>query len=316
MSVVARAPRVVEDDVIGGLHEQPKRLPCRLLYDEVGVSLFEQITGIDDYYPTRNELRLLDAHLPAIAAEVGIAARVVEPGSGSGIRTRRLLRALRQPAAYIGVDVAVDALAYTASVLRADHRDLTIHPIVADFTQPFTLPPARRPIGKTLVFLPGSSIGNFQPHEAVAFLSRMQRLAGSNARLLIGADGTHDREVLLHAYDDLDGVTAEFNKNALLHLNRTRDATFDLDAFDHRAVWNEEQFRVEMHLVANRAHEVWVGSEQFRFEAGESIITEYAYKHSLHAMRGILLAAGWSPTQVFTAQEQPMRLWLCEPRGV
>jgi L-histidine Nalpha-methyltransferase len=315
MSVVARAPRV-EDDVIGGLREQPKRLPCRLLYDEVGASLFEQITGIDDYYPSRNELRLLDAHLPAIAAEVGIAARVVELGSGSGIRSRRLMRALRQPAMYIEVDVAVDALAYTASVLRADNHDLDIHPIVADFTQPFALPPARRTIGKTLVFFPGSTIGQFEPHEAVGLLGRMQRLAGRNARLLIGADGTHDREALLHAYDDLDGVTAEFNKNALLHLNRTRDATFDVDAFEHRAVWNEEHHRVEMHLVANHAHEVSIGCERVRFASGEPIITEYAYKHSLHAMRGILLAAGWSPTQVFTAQEQPMRLWLCEPRGV
>lgn len=315
MSVVARAP-VIEDDVIDGLRRQPKRLPCRLLYDEMGASLFEQITGVDDYYPTRNELRLLDAHLPEIATEIGVAARVIEPGSGVSIKTRRLLRALDRPACYIAIDVAVDALAYAASSLRTDLPDLDIHPIVGDFTRPFTLPPPRRPIGKTLVFFPGSTIGNFEPHDAVAFLSSMQGLAGPNARLLLGADGTHDKEALLHAYDDLDGVTAEFNKNILAHVNRSRGADFDVDAFEHRAVWNAEHSRVEMQLVARTAQAVNVGGEVFTFAAHEPLVTEHCYKHSLEAMRGILGAARWTPTHVFTAQEQPMRLWLCEPRGV
>lgn len=288
MSVVARAA-VIEDDVLDGLRRRPKRLPSRLLYDELGASLFEQITGVDDYYPTRNELRLLDVHLPEIAAEVGIAARVIERGRGASIKTRRLLRALDHPACYIAIDVAVDA---------------------------FTLPPPRGPIGKTLVFFPGSTIGNFEPHDAVAFLSSMQRIAGPNARLLLGADGTHDKDALLHAYDDLDGVTAEFNKNILAHVNRSRGADFDVDAFEHRAVWNANHARVEMHLVARSAQTVHVGGEQFTFAANEALVTEHCYKHSLEAMRGILGAARWTPTHVFTAQEQPMRLWLCKPRGV
>jgi dimethylhistidine N-methyltransferase len=278
--------------------------------------LFEQITGVDDYYPTRNELRLLDAHLPEIAAEVGVAARVIEPGAGAGIKTKRLLRALDRPASYIGIDVAVDALAYAAASLRAENPDLEIHPIVGDFTQTFALPLPKRPHGKTLVFFPGSTIGNFEPHDAVTFLSRMQRIAGPNARLLVGADGTHDKEALLHAYDDLDGVTADFNKNILAHVNRSRGANFDLDAFQHRAVWNAAHSRVEMQLVAQTEQTVYVGGERFTFAAGEALVTEHCYKHSLEAMRGILGAAGWTPTQVFTAQEQPMRLWLCEPRGV
>lgn len=315
MSVVARAP-VIEDDVIDGLRREPKRLPCRLLYDELGASLFEQITGVDDYYPTRNELRLLDAHLPEIAAEIGVAARVIEPGTGAGIKTRRLLRALDRPASYIAIDVAVDALAYAASALRAEHSDLEIHPIVGDFTRPFTLPPPRRPNGKTLVFFPGSTVGNFEPHDAVAFLSSMHRVAGPNARLLVGADGTHDRNALLHAYDDLDGVTATFNKNILAHVNRSRGADFDVDAFEHRAVWNAEHSRVEMHLVARTVQTVNVGGAVFTFAANEPLVTEHCYKHSLEAMRGILGAARWTPTHVFTAQEQPMRLWLCKPRGV
>jgi dimethylhistidine N-methyltransferase len=315
MSVVARAPEIF-DDVVVGLRQQPKRLPCRLLYDEIGASLFEQITGIDDYYPTRNELRLLDAHLPEIANEIGVAARVIEPGSGSGIKTKRLLKALDRPACYIGIDVAVDALAYTASVLRAELPDLEVYPIYADFTQQFTLPPPRRPIGKTLVFFPGSTIGNFEPHDAVAFLSRLQRLAGPGARLLLGADGTHDKDALVHAYDDLDGVTAEFNKNVLAHLNRSRGADFDIDSFDHRAVWNDKHARVEMQLVSRVEQQVRIGDEIISFAAGEPLVTEHCYKHSIEAMRGILGAAGWTPRQVYTAQEQPVRLWLCEPRGV
>ncbi len=312
MSVVARAP-VVEDDVMSGLRGQPKRLPTRLLYDELGTSLYQQISGVDDYYPARNELRMLDAHLAEIAAEVGVAARVVEPGSGSGIKTRRLLRALDRPASYFAVDLAVDALAYTASMLRTDNPDLEVHPIIADYAQSFSLPSPRRPHGRTLVFLPGSMIGNFEPHEAVGLLERMLRMAGPNARLLLGADGTHDRDAIVHAYNDLDGVTADFNKNVLVHLNRSRGASFDLDSFEHRAVWNPQHARVEMQLVSSSEQHVRVGDETFTFAPGEPLVTEHCYKHSLEAMRGILGAAGWTPIGVYTAQEQPMRLWLCQP---
>ncbi|HSD90592.1 MAG TPA: L-histidine N(alpha)-methyltransferase [Kofleriaceae bacterium] len=314
MSVVARA-RVPEDDVIAGLQSSPKRLPCRLLYDEHGAELFDRITGLDEYYPTRTELRLLDAHLPAIAADVGVAARVIEPGSGIGIKTKRLLRALDRPAIYIGIDVAAEALEYGAKVLRAEHRELEVHTIVGDFLRPFTLPAPKRPFGKTLVFFPGSTIGNFEPFAAVSFLGGLQQIAGPNARLLLGADGTRDPHALLPAYDDVEGVTSEFDMNVLTHLNRTRGATFDLTTFKHRAVWNERQSRVEMHLVSLCDQRVQIGEEQFTFAAGEPIVTEYSYKHSLSAMRGILLAAGWQVCHAFTSPERPMRLWLCEPRN-
>jgi dimethylhistidine N-methyltransferase len=315
MSVVARAvPVVVEDDVIEGLRKTPKKLPVRLLYDETGAELFEQITGVDDYYPTRCELRLLDAHLPEIAVEIGVAARVVEPGAGAGIKTKRLLRALEQPSAYIAIDVAAEALAYTEQTLRGEHPDLELHMVVGDFTRPFTLPAPRRPFGKTLMFFPGSTIGNFEPHDAVAFLSQLRGIAGPNSRLLLGADGTQDRDALLRAYDDADGVTAAFDANVLANLNRTHNATFDLQAWEHRAVWNAKHSRIEMHMVSLVGQEVVVGGERFAFRAGESIITEYSYKHSPQAMRAILGSAGWSVREVFTASEHPMRLWLCEPR--
>lgn len=316
MSVTARVriSEIREDDVLDGLRARTKRLPCRLLYDAHGADLFERITGLDEYYPTRTELRLLDAHLPAIAADVGVAARVIEPGSGASIKTRRLLRALDRPASYVGIDVAAEALAYAEKMLRAEFRDLDVHTIAADFTRPFRLPMPRRPIGKTLVFFPGSTIGNFEPYAAVDFLGGLARTAGGNARLLLGADGTRDRNVLIPAYDDREGVTAAFNKNVLTHLNNARGATFDLDLFAHRAVWNEAQSRIEMHLVSQCEQDVDVGGERIHFAAGEPIVTEYSYKHSLHAMRGLLMAAGWHVRAVYTAPEHPMRLWLCEPR--
>lgn len=313
MSVVARA-RILENDVLAGLLVQPRRLPCRLLYDERGAELFDQITCLDDYYPTRVELRRLDECLPRIADEVGVAARVIEPGSGAGIKTKRLLRALDQPASYIGIDVARDALEYSAQVLRAEHPTLDVHPIVADFTRPFTLPAPRRPVGRTLVFFPGSTIGNFEPHEAVAFLALLLRSAGSSGRLVLGADGTRDRATLERAYNDREGVTAEFNLNVLAHLNRTRHTDFDLSAYEHRAIWNERHSRIEMRLVATRAQRIHLDGHVIDLPAGDHIITEYSYKHELHAMRGILAAAGWHVRDVFTGKEQPMRLWLCEPR--
>ncbi len=316
MSVTARVriSEIFEDDVLDGLRARTKRLPVRLLYDTHGADLFERITGLDEYYPTRTELRLLDAHLPAIAQEVGVAARIVEPGSGASIKTKRLLRALDRPASYVGIDVAAEMLAHAEKMLRAEFRDLDVHTIAGDFTKPFKLPMPRRPIGKTLVFFPGSTIGNFEPNAAVEFLGGLQRIAGRNARLLIGADGTRDREALLHAYDDHEGVTAAFNKNVLAHLNHTRGTTFDLDLFAHRAVWNEPKSRIEMHLVSQCDQEVDVGGERITFAKGEPIITEYSYKHTLHAMRALLMAAGWQVRAVYTGTEQPMRLWLCEPR--
>jgi L-histidine Nalpha-methyltransferase len=314
MTAVARA-RVREDDVLAGLLGHPKRLPVRLLYDEHGAELFDQITLTDDYYPTRVELRLLDECLPRVAAEVGVAARVIEPGSGAGIKTKRLLRALDQPASYIGIDVAREALDHTQRVLSAEHPHMDIDMIVGDFTRPFTLPAPRRPVGRTLVFFPGSTIGNFEPHDAVAFLGGLQRSAGANASLLLGADGTRDPAVLERAYNDSDGVTAALDKNVLAHLNRIRGTRFDVDAFEHRAIWSERFSRIEMHLVAKRNQDVLLDGEPIHVAAGEPIVTEYSYKHSLPAMRGILLAAGWHVREVFTGKEQPMRLWLCQPCG-
>jgi L-histidine Nalpha-methyltransferase len=315
MSVVARAC-ATEDDVLTGLLDHPKRLPCRLLYDELGAELFDQITCLDEYYPTRVELRLLDDCLPEIAADVGVAARVIEPGSGAGIKTKRLLRALDRPASYVGIDIAGEALNHAANVLRDELPDVDVHTVVADFTRPFLVPVPRRPVGRTLVFFPGSTIGNLHPHDAVAFLAGLRRSAGETGRLLLGADGTRDPEILHAAYNDREGVTAQFNKNVLAHLNHARNTTFELDAFEHRAIWNESYSRIEMRLIATRAQHVTLDCHRIDLAAGEPIITEYSYKHTPAALRGILHAGGWHVRHVFTGKEQPMRLWLCEPHGV
>jgi dimethylhistidine N-methyltransferase len=312
MTAVARALSP-DDDVLAALRERPRRLPCRLLYDATGAELFEQITGLDDYYPTRVEYRLLDDILPMVAEDTGPRARVIEPGAGAGCKTRRLLRALPDPAAYVGIDVSREILEETHRTLTRELPGVDVQTIAADFTRPFALPAPRRAIGKTLVFFPGSTIGNFEPFDAVVFLAGLQRLAGPEGRLLLGADGTHDAAALVRAYDDLDGVTARFNLNVLDHLNRTRGAQFDLTAFRHRAVWNQRHSRVEMHLVSLRDQKVDVGGAVIELAKGEPIVTEHAYKHTVQALRSMLHAAGWEVRQVLTGKEQPMRLWWCAP---
>ncbi|HET9625174.1 MAG TPA: L-histidine N(alpha)-methyltransferase [Kofleriaceae bacterium] len=301
------------DDVLAGLRAPHKQLPCRLLYADAGAELFEKICTLDAYYPTRSELALLGQHLPQIAHHVGPHARVIEPGSGEGKKTRMLLQSLDAPSGYVPIDVAHDQLQRLAAGLRRDFPAVDIAPVTADYTAPFELPVPGHAFKRTLVFFPGSTIGNFEPDDARRFLARLATLAGPDRMLLVGADATRDAEVLLRAYDDEHGVTAAFNKNALAVLNRARDATFDLDAFHHRAVWNAAASRVEMHLVSKRRQVVRVGAAEVTFVADEPIVTEHCYKHTPAAMHALLASAGWRPRQVFTASPMPFRLWLCEP---
>jgi dimethylhistidine N-methyltransferase len=312
MSVVAFHPHEV-DDVLAGLRAPRKHLPCRLLYADAGAELFERICTLDAYYPTRTELALLDHHLPQIAHHVGPHARVIEPGSGEGKKSRMLLRALDAPSTYVPIDVARAQLMSLASQLHGELPGVDVQPVVADYAAPFEMPVPQHGYKRTLVFFPGSTIGNFEPSEARAFLARLGALAGPDRLLLLGADATRDPAILGRAYDDEHGVTAAFDKNALAHLNRTRGATFDLDAFEHRAVWNAAASRVEMQLVSRKRQVVRIAGEAIHFAAGEPIVTEHCYKHTPAAMHALLAAAGWRPRQVFTAAVTPFRLWLCEP---
>ena len=298
------------DDVLAGLLAARKQLPCRLLYDVRGAKLFEQICTVGDYYPTRSELALLEAHLPAIAAAIGPAARVIEPGSGEGIKTRMLLAALERPAGYVPIDVSREQLEDTARALGAVFPDLEIQPSCADYTSALELPPSTRNPARAVVFFPGSTIGNFEPDAARTFLARAGELAGSGGMLLLGADSNSDVASLLRAYDDSDGVTAEFNLNVLAHVNRTHAATFDLDAFEHRAVWTAACNRIEMHLVSRWRHTVHVGGVAIQFERGESIVTEHCYKHPPPAIRALLADSGWRVEHVVRDDLARMHLWL------
>jgi dimethylhistidine N-methyltransferase len=298
------------DDVLTGLRAPRKHLPCRLLYDARGAALFEAICELDEYYLTRAELALLRAHLPAIAARIGPTARIVEPGSGAGIKTRRLLAALDTPASYVPIDVSAAQLAVNARALRAEFPTLEILPITGDYTRDLMLPRGTRAFARTIVFFPGSTIGNFEPRAAHQFLARWAAQVGTHGMLVLGADANTDPGTLVPAYDDARGVTAAFDLNVLAHVNRTHGASFDLDAFEHRAVWNAARSRIEMHLVSRRRQVVVVAGERVAFERGEPIVTEHCYKHSPDVLRAVLRDAGW---QVHTEHADPhghMRLWI------
>ena len=304
----------LQDEVIEGLGSIVKSLPCKLLYDARGADLFEKITTVEDYYLTRSELALLEAKLPAIAKRVGPNARVIEPGSGAGRKTRMLLAALDRPATYVPIDVAEDQLAATAATLNAAFPDLEVLPVLGDYTQKLTLPVSTRPTGTTVVFFPGSTIGNFEPEEARRFLTELATLSGPDAMILLGADGNSNRDELLRAYDDREGVTADFDLNILAHINATHGADFDLAQFSHRAVWNATKSRIEMHLVSQKPQTVTIGGQRFAFTRGEHIVTEHCYKHAPATLEQIMRDSGWYVAETFVDPDQRMRLWLGSKR--
>jgi len=301
---------VVNDEVLAGLGDRCKHLPCKLLYDARGAELFERITTVEDYYLTRAELALLETKLPVIAKRVGPHARVIEPGSGAGRKTRMLLAALDRPATYVPIDVAEDQLAETAATLTAVFPDLDVLPVLGDYTHRLVLPTSTRPIGTTIVFFPGSTIGNFEPEEARRFLTELAHLAGPGAMIVLGADGNANRDELLRAYDDREGVTAEFDLNVLSHINTTHRANFELSQFMHRAVWNAAKSRIEMHLVSKRPQTVTVAGHRLNFARGEHIVTEHCYKHAPATLETILRESGWRVAETYVDPDQRMRLWL------
>jgi len=315
-AATARNLRIAEDDdVLAGLYAAQKRLPSRLLFDAHGVELFAKLSALDGYYPARIEAALYDKHVAQIAKQVGANARVIEIGSGDPHTTRTLLRALDRPNSYVPIDLAGDLLERTALLVRHAVPGIAVQPVLADYTQPFELPAPQHAFGKTLIVATRDTFDTLEPSEARAVLAQLGRIVGPDRLLLVGADGTRDLERLERAYEDEHGVTAAFDKNVLAHLNRTRGATFDLDAFEHRVVWNPDASRIEMHLVSTKAQSVRVGPATISFVAGESIITEHNYKHTPPAMQALLAMSGWRPRQVFTSSELPYRLWLCESSG-
>lgn len=302
-----------EDDVLAGLRSSRKHLPSRLLHEAAGAELFEHVESLEAYYPGRAELGLLRQHATTIAHHVGPEARVIEPGGCEGTRSRLLLSALERPSSFVSIDLAHDQAQRSAAQLRAALPKLEVQVVTADYTRGFDLPVPQHEWRRTLVFFPASRIGHLEPGDARAFLKLVAEAAGPDRLLLLGADGTRDPKLLHQAYDDEHGVTAEFDKHVLAHLNATRGATFDLDAFEHRSVWNDAASRVEMHLESLRRQVVRIDETSIAFSEGETIVTEHSYKHTPVAMQAILASAGWRPRHVFTATQVPYRLWLCEP---
>ncbi len=279
-------------DVVDGLSETPKRLSPKYFYDTAGSQLFEKITRLPEYYPTRTELGILRDHADDIAQLFPRGSALVEFGAGSTTKIRILLERCRF-GAYVPVDISGDFLESEAAALRADFPDLPVHPVVADFTAPFALPSAVS--GMTKVgFFPGSTIGNFDPHEASRFLANARSILGRGAWMILGADLEKDDAILQAAYNDAEGVTAQFDLNLLSRINRELGGNFDLSAFCHRAVYNRERHRVEMHLISRRPQKVRILGQTFAFRAGESIHTENSYKFSDLRLKALVEGAGWS----------------------
>ena len=287
-------------EVWTGLSFPQKTLPCKYFYDERGSALFEAICELPEYYPTRTELSIMEAHAAAMAALLGDRCLLVEYGSGSSRKTRLLLDHLRAAAGYVPIDISRAALTESARSLAASYPRLEVLPVCADYTESFELPRSR--VAPTLrgVYFPGSTIGNFTPPQAQRFLARMARVAGPRGALLVGVDLRKDRATLERAYDDRAGVTAAFNLNLLVRINRELDGDFDLGRFRHQARWNDRAGRIEMHLVSTVAQTVRVAGRPFWFNAGDTIHTENSYKYDLANFAALAAGVGLGVREVWT----------------
>jgi dimethylhistidine N-methyltransferase len=285
-------------DVVAGLAADRKRLPPKYFYDQRGSQLFERITSLPEYYLTRTEIGILEAHAGEIAKLIPPDAAVVEFGAGSAEKTRILLRAAPQISTYVPVDISGEFLTVTAARLGADLPDLRVIPLDADFTRPFVLPAV---LGKRprVGFFPGSTLGNFEPHEANTLLRHAAAMLGPGALFIVGIDLVKDTDVLTAAYNDAAGVTAEFNLNLLRRINRELGGDFNLLNFRHRAFYNQEQRRVEMHLVSLARQRVRACGKAFEFRRGETIHTENSYKYTVELFRSYAACAGWDSLAVW-----------------
>lgn len=269
------------DEVISGLSNPQKSLPSKLFYDEKGSQLFDEICELEEYYPTRTEVKIMSDNIEEIASYIGDECLLVELGSGSSVKIRLLIDHLPTLVAYVPVDISSEHLLKSADNLKADHQQLVVHPFIADYTKDFSLPKISEPYKTIDAFYPGSTIGNFTHEEARSFLSRIAKTCGKESGLLIGVDLKKDKNILNAAYNDKKNVTAEFNLNVLNHLNNLLGADFNLNKFKHHAFYNEEFGRIEMHLVSNEKQNVQIKNYSFSFKEDETILTEYSYKYSL-----------------------------------
>lgn len=291
-------------EVVAGLTANPKTLPCKYFYDEHGSELFDAICELPEYYLTRTELAIMQSHAAEMAAVLGARVLLVEPGSGTSAKTRLLLDKLHWPCAYVPVDISREQLITAADQLNRHYPDLEVLPVCADFSQAFALPTPRHPATRTVIYFPGSTIGNFEPDAMVALLKQLLRLAGRKGALLIGVDLNKDRTLLEAAYNDAAGVTAAFNLNLLARLNRELHSDFNLKRFRHHALYNSAEGRIEMQLVSLDDQAVHIADDTLHFGANEPIITEYSYKHTLPGFAALAAQAGWTVQKVWTDERR------------
>ena len=291
------------DDVVAGLTSTPKKIPSKYFYDERGSLLFEHICELDEYYLTRTELAIMRRSVPEMAEALGAGVLLIEPGSGASVKVRLLLRHLRDPAGYVPVDISGDHLLRWAHLLRKQLPSLSVLPVHADFSEPFELPsmPAAQ---RRVIYFPGSTIGNLAPDAAETWLARMAEVAGHRGGLLIGVDMKKDVATLEAAYNDRSGVTRAFNFNMLDRLRDELGADVNLDAFEHRAFYNEDKGRIEMHLVSEKIQTIRLRDIEVHFEAGETIHTENSYKYDLQEFNRLAAQGGWCRVKYWTDEKQ------------
>ncbi len=309
MSLPATAFAVQE--IVAGLQQDEKFISPKFLYDERGSQLFDQITTLPEYYPTKTEFGIMRENIAEIAELIGPQASLIEYGSGSSSKTRVLLQHLHAQAVYVPVDISEEHLLESARQIRTEFPNLEVLPVVADFTKQFELPrPTVMPL-RNIVYFPGSTIGNFTPEVALELLRVMYEEAGENGAMLIGVDLQKDPAVIERAYNDSAGVTAEFNLNLLRHLNRDYGADFDLDSWEHDAQYNEDEGRVEIRLISATLQTVKIGSEEVVFDEGEGILTEYSHKYTLAGFAAMAEQAGFKVARVWTDKEKLFSVQYC-----
>jgi dimethylhistidine N-methyltransferase len=298
-------------DVVEGLSAFPKRIPAKYFYDAAGSQLFQQITELPEYYPTRTEMQILTSRRHQLGALLPSGAALVEFGSGSTEKARIVLQAAAF-AVYVPVDISGDFLAEEASRLKRDLPQLLVLPVAGDFVEPLVLPAeahARLRVG----FFPGSTIGNFEPFQACAFLRHLAGVLGAGATLIVGVDLVKDPETLFKAYNDSEGITARFNRNVLVRMNRELGANFDPCAFEHHAFYNRELSRIEMHLASRKRQKVRVAGRTIELRAGETIHTENSYKYTIDTFAALAQGAGWVSRAVFTDPRQYFSIHVLVP---
>ncbi len=292
------------DDVLDGLSSTPKRLSPKYFYDARGSELFERICEQPEYYLTRTELALMRERVDEMADAIGPGAMLVEYGSGSGLKTRLLLEHLHAPVAYVPIEISSSALLASVETLQAEFPRIEMLPVCADFTEPVDLPKPSRDARRTVVYFPGSTIGNFEPQQAQTLLRHMRMEMGRDGAALVGVDLHKDTAILEAAYNDAAGVTAEFTLNMLARFNRELGADFDLSAFHHRARYNTLAGRIQTHIVSQRDQDVHIGGKTVHFDDGEAMLVEYSYKYLLSDFAKLAEGAGLAVDKVWTDAQQ------------